>query len=82
MHLVADGVDAGVAEDRVLVIDRDGSASVPYGDLTDLLETEVSTPLEPGLVERRLFARGIGLVRAQTTAGGDELTVLVAFSEG
>jgi hypothetical protein len=55
---------------------------VPYGDLTDLLETEDSSPLVPGLVERKLYARGIGLVRAQAIAGGDELEVLVAFSEG
>ena len=55
---------------------------MPYGDLTDLLETEDSSPLEPGVVERKLYARGIGLVREQTVAGGDELVELVAFSEG
>lgn len=72
----------GVAEDRALVLSLDGSASVPYDDLTGLLETEDSTPLEPGRVEHRLYARGIGLVREETVAGGDELSVLVAFSEG
>lgn len=71
----------GVAEDRAMVVSLEGSASVPYDDLTDLLETEDSSALEPGVVERRLYARGIGLVRAQTTAGGDELVELVAFSE-
>jgi hypothetical protein len=71
-----------VAEGRALVTARDISASVPYDDLTDLLETEDSSALEPGVVERRLYARGIGLVRAQTVAGGDELLELVAFSEG
>ena len=72
----------GVAEGRAMVLSLDGSASVPYGDLTGLLETEVSTPLTPGVVERELYARGIGLVRVQTVAGGDELVELVAFSEG
>jgi hypothetical protein len=72
----------GVAEDRAEVVSLDGSASVPHGDLTDLLETEVSSPLEPGVVERRLYARGIGLVSAQTVAGGDELVQLVSFREG
>ncbi|WP_322936954.1 hypothetical protein [Nocardioides bizhenqiangii] len=72
----------GVAEDRAQVVGLDGSASVPYGDLIDLLETEDSSPLEPGVVERRLYARGIGLVRAQTVSGGDELVELVAFREG
>ncbi len=70
---------AGVAEDRAEVLTLDGSASVPYDDLTDLLETEDSSPLEPGVVERKLYARGIGLVRAQTVDGGDELTELVSF---
>jgi hypothetical protein len=70
----------GVAEDRALVLALDGSASVPYGDLTDLLETEDSSPLTPGVVEHRLYARGIGLVRVQTVAGGDEVLDLVAFS--
>ena len=69
----------GVAEDRAEVLGVDASASVPYGDLTDLLETEDSTPLEPGVVERRLYAREIGLVRAQTVAGREELVELVAF---
>lgn len=69
----------GVAEGRAQVVSLDGSASVPYDDLTDLLETEDSSPLEPGVVERRHYARGIGLVRAQTVAGGDELVQLVAF---
>ena len=72
----------GVAEDKAEVLSLDGSASVPYGDLTDLLETEDSTPLEPGVVERKLYARGIGLVREQTVAGGDGLVELVSFSEG
>lgn len=72
----------GVAEDRAEVVSLDGSASVPYGDLTDLLETEDSSPLEPGVVERRLYAQGIGLVSARTVSGGDELVQLVSFREG
>ncbi len=76
------GYAEGVAEDLAQVLSLDGSASVPYDDLTGLLETEDSTPLEPGRVERRLYARGVGLVREETIAGGDALSVLVAFSEG
>ncbi|RHW28855.1 hypothetical protein D0Z08_03150 [Nocardioides immobilis] len=68
----------GVAEDRTEVLGLDGSASVPYGDLTGLLETEDSSPLEPGVVELRSYARGIGLVRVAKDDEGDELA-LVAF---
>ena len=68
----------GVAEDRAQVVSLDGSASVPYGDLTQLLETEDSSPLEPGVVELRSYARGIGLVRVARDDEGDELA-LAAF---
>ena len=70
----------GVAEERAQVVSLDGSASVPYDDLTGLLETEDSTPLDPGVVVRKLYAQGIGLVRVQTVSGGDELVELVAFA--
>jgi hypothetical protein len=71
----------GVAEGRAQVVALDGSASVTYGDLTELLETEDSSSLEPGAVERRSYARGIGLVRV-TNDEGDELLELVAFDKG
>ncbi len=71
---------AGVAEDRTEVLGLDGSASVPYGDLTDLLETEVTTPLEPRVVQRRLYARDIGLVKEVTVDGGDRSADLVELT--
>lgn len=69
----------GVAEGRAQVLSLDGSASVPYDDLTGLLETEDSSPLVPGVVERRSYAQDIGLVRVLTIDEGDELVELVAF---
>jgi hypothetical protein len=71
----------GEAEDQAEVVDLEGSASVPYGDLTDLLEIEDSTLLEPGVVESKLYARDIGLVQEMTIEGGDELIQLVAYLE-
>ena len=41
-------------------------------DLTGLVETEESSPLEPGVVELRSYARDIGLVRIVTDREGDE----------
>jgi len=69
----------GAVEDRAEVVDLEGSASVPYGDLTGLLEIENSTPLEPGVLERKVYARDLGLVRDVTVDGGDELVELVSF---
>jgi hypothetical protein len=71
----------GVAEDRSEVLSLDRSASVPWNDLTGLLETEDSSPLEPGVVKRTLYARDVGLVRQQTVSGGDELVELLSFMQ-
>lgn len=71
----------GEAEDRAEVVDLDGSASVPYGDLTGLVEIENSTPLEPGVLERKVYARDIGLVRDVMVDGGDALVELVSFAQ-
>lgn len=70
----------GEAEDRATVLALDASANVPFGSFTDLVETEDTTPLAPGLVERRLYARDVGLIQVETVAGGDEVVVLVSFT--
>src|SRR6202008_2416912 len=35
----------------------------PYGSFTGLLQTDDSTPIEPGFVEHKLYAAGIGLLQ-------------------
>jgi hypothetical protein len=72
----------GVAEDRAEVLSLDESANVPFDSFTDLLQTEESTPLEPGVVERKYYARGVGLVLEQTVLGGAERVELVAYDGG
>lgn len=71
----------GEAEDRAAVLSLDATATVPFGTFTDLLETEDTTPLEPGLVERKLYAKDVGLIREETIAGGDDVVVLVSFTQ-
>jgi len=41
------------------------------------LLTKEWTPLEPGVIDHKLYARGTGTVREQTVRGGSELNVLV-----
>lgn len=50
------------AEDCALVLRLSASASVPYGNFTDCLVTEDFTPLDPGAIEHKYYAAGIGLV--------------------
>lgn len=71
---------AGEAEDQARIVRLDAEATVPFGSWEELLETEETTPLEPGLVERKLYARDIGLVRARTLAGGRDVVELVSFA--
>ena len=60
----------GEAEDMARVLQLDGSASVPYGDFEDCLVTEEWTPLEPGHVEHKYYARDVGFVYGETVQGG------------
>jgi hypothetical protein len=70
---------AGHAEDRARVLSLDESATVPYGSFTGLLMTEDTTPLDPGLVERKLYARDVGPVLALTVKGGSGREELLRF---
>jgi hypothetical protein len=45
-----------------------------------VLVTEDTTPLEPGLVEHKYYARGVGLVLEETVSGGDERVELVSVT--
>jgi hypothetical protein len=52
----------GEAEDRALVLGRTESLDTPTGFHRDVLHTANTTPLEPGHLENKLYARGIGPV--------------------
>ena len=71
---------AGVAEDRAEVLSLTERRAVPAGVFGDLVETEDTTPLEPGLVERKFYAEGLGVVLEETVTGGDELVQLVSVT--
>ncbi|MFC4784270.1 hypothetical protein ACT8ZV_07335 [Nocardioides sp. MAHUQ-72] len=68
----------GVAEDRSEVLSVNEQRTVPLGEYDDLVQTEDSSLLDPGLVERRYYAPGVGLVYVETVAGGTGSTELVA----
>jgi hypothetical protein len=70
---------AGHAEDRAKVLSLDERASVPHGSFTGLLMTEDTTPLDPGLVERKYYARDVGPLLAVTVKGGAGREELLRF---
>ncbi|HEX9993004.1 MAG TPA: hypothetical protein VGB14_08770 [Acidimicrobiales bacterium] len=68
----------GHAEDEARVVALGESATVPFGSWDDLLVTEDTTPLEPDVVERKYYARGIGVVlEVDLTSGEREELVSV-----
>jgi hypothetical protein len=68
-----------VAADRAKVISVNTSADVPFGAFGHVLQTREFTELEPGVVEQKFYARGIGFVRSVMVKGGTEVFNLVAI---
>jgi len=57
------------------------SACVPYGCFDNLLLTREISPLDPGTVEEKLYAGGVGLIRSEVVKGGNEETALVSITK-
>jgi len=70
----------GVAEDQFTILSLDANVTVPFGHFSHVMLTEETTPLEPGVVDHKYFARGIGEVREASVAGGAEFLDLVSVS--
>ncbi len=66
----------GEAEDMADVLSLAQTVLVPWGSFTKCLETRDWTPLDPGHVEHKYYAPGIGLV-LETLEGGSERVELV-----
>jgi len=75
-----------VAVDQAKVISLEGSACVPYQTpdfcSDELLVTKETSQLDPGVVENKYYASGIGFIRGEIIKGGDEFTELVSFTMG
>lgn len=69
--------DEGAAQDRALVVAVGEEREVAGTAYDDVLVTEVTTPLQPDLVERRYHAPGTGLVLVEAISGGGERVELV-----
>jgi hypothetical protein len=72
----------GEAEDRARVLSLDDQAEVPAGHYTRVLTTKDWNPLEPDVLEYKLYAKGVGLVLAVHVSGGSEREELVRYRRG
>jgi len=73
---------AGTAEDMGQVIADSGSITVPYGTFDDIIRTRDWSPIEPDVVEEKIYARSVGVVHEETVSPPDEHeeVVLVAYT--
>jgi hypothetical protein len=72
----------GHAEDRFRVLSLRAAVSTPAARSRGALLTKEWTPLEPGVVDHKLYVRGIGLVKEATVKGGTERLTLVSVRRG
>jgi hypothetical protein len=68
---------SGDAEDMAWVVGRGGSKTVPYGRFRPVLTTLEFSSLEPSVVERKIYGRGVGVISEQQLSGGHETLSLV-----
>ncbi|MFN2544024.1 MAG: hypothetical protein ABR600_05560 [Actinomycetota bacterium] len=67
----------GHAEDMAWVVARGGHVRVPYGRVRHALFTLEFSPLEPNVIDRKVYGRGIGIVRETSASGPRETAQLV-----
>ena len=67
----------GEAEDQAKVIQLDASICVEYGCFDNVLVTREWARLEPGVVELKYYAEGVGFIYGEMVKGGQEFTELV-----
>jgi len=71
---------AGEAEDSAEVLGISERAEVPYGTFDGVLLTKDFTPLDPDVLEYKLYARGVGPVLVLGISGGAAREELVELS--
>jgi hypothetical protein len=72
---------AGEAEDAAKVLSIDEQAEVPFGHFTGALLTKDFTPLQPKILEYKLYAKGVGPVLVLGVSGGSDREELVRFDK-
>ena len=68
----------GHAEDMAWVVRRGGSIRVPLRTVHHILVTLEWSRLEPQVIDRKIYARGLGIVREVSATGPREILELVA----
>lgn len=70
----------GEAEDTAWIVNRGGSLSVPFGSVHDVLTSLEFARIEPGVVDRKIYAPGVGIVAEKALTGPPETSTLVRMT--
>ena len=70
-------VAPGIAEDMAQVARTGETVTVPYGTFDDVLVITEWNPLDPGVVEEKSYAAGVGLILEEAIEGEDERLELI-----
>jgi hypothetical protein len=70
------------AQDRFKVLSLRATVDVPFVSSKRALLTQEWTPLEPGVLDHKLYVRGIGTVLEQAVKGANERAALISFKRG
>jgi hypothetical protein len=70
----------GHALDMAKVVSTDATVRVPFGTFRHALKTHECTPLEQGVLDVKLYGRGVGEIREATIRGGKANLVLVSVT--
>ena len=73
---------AGEAEDTAWIVDRGGTVTVPYGTLHRALTSLEFARIEPGVIDQKIYAPGIGIVQEVSRDGEHETALLVRVIGG
>jgi hypothetical protein len=68
----------GQAEDTAWIINRGGSVKVPFGVQHHIITSLEFTRLEPGVIDQKIYAPGIGIVSELAVRGPVEISRLVS----
>lgn len=73
---------AGEAEDRARVLSTGEQAEVPFGHFDRVVLTKDLVPLEPRVLEYKLYAPGVGPVLVLDASGASGREELISFANG
>jgi hypothetical protein len=70
----------GVAEDQYWLVDLSQHISVPFGTFDHAALTLEWSRLEPNVIDRKDYVRGIGVIKEEAAQGPHEVSRLVRFT--